>query len=86
MSQPTVLGGVLKDATTVILDQPSPVTSGRVEVLVPAPPTDQPPKPPLAEFFDQLRERQAARGHVPMTREEIDAVIREEPAGWDERP
>jgi hypothetical protein len=31
---------------------------------------------PLEEYLANLRARQAARGHVPRTREEIDAQVR----------
>jgi hypothetical protein len=49
-------------------------------------PVAEPPPLNLTEFFDQLRQEQQARGHVPRTREEIDAAMREERAGWDHRP
>jgi len=84
MTPPFTPTGTLADATTVTLDSPAPI-GGRVRVTVESVP-DEPKPLNLLEFFDQLRKDQAARGHVPMTREEIDEFIREERAGWDHRP
>jgi hypothetical protein len=76
--------GTLTDGSTVTLDAPVPLKAGRVRVTVePLPPADP---LNLIDFFDQLERDQAARGHVPMTREEIDAFMREERAAWNDRP
>lgn len=72
------------DGKTLILDTPAPVGAGRVRVTV-EPVTEQHPLK-LMEFLDQLRQDQQDRGHVPRTREEIDEAVREERAGWDDRP
>lgn len=76
--------GVLTDGKTLTLDTAAPVGSGRVKVTVEPIPQDQPLK--LLEFFDELRKDQQARGHVPLTRDEIDAMMAEERAGWGHRP
>lgn len=83
MKTPFTTTGTLTDATIVTLDAPAPM-GGRVRVTV-EPVIEQDPLN-LLEFFDQLRQDQAARGHVPMTRDEIDEFMREERAGWDHRP
>jgi hypothetical protein len=82
MTQPIVLGGSLRDASTVVLDRPLPVTSGRVEVIVRLQPDLPPAKQSWGEFLRDLRTRQAERGHTPMTAEEIDAYLRAERASW----
>jgi hypothetical protein len=40
-------------------------------------------KPDLAAFERALRERQQVRGHVPPTKEEIDAYLKAERDSWD---
>ena len=76
--------GTLTDATTVTLDAPAPVGSGRVRVMVEPIPDSGPLN--LTDFFNELRKEQVARGHVPLTREEIDEFMKQERAGWDHRP
>lgn len=83
MNAPFTTTGTLTDATTLTLDSPAPV-GGRVRVTVEPIPVASPLN--LEQFFEQLRKDQQARGHVPMTREQIDAFMREERAGWDHRP
>ncbi|MCU0703454.1 MAG: hypothetical protein MUF18_05700 [Fimbriiglobus sp.] len=83
MTPPFTTTGTLTDATTLTLDSPAPV-GGRVRVTLEA--VAEPDPLNLLEFFEQLERDQAARGHVPLTREEIDAHMREERAGWDHRP
>jgi hypothetical protein len=84
MTTPFTTTGTLTDGTTLTLDAPVPVGSGRVKVTVTIVPSPSPLD--LEQFFDELRREQQARGHVPMTREEIDEFMREERAGWDHRP
>ena len=76
--------GTLTDGKTLTLDTPAPQGTGRVRVTVE--PVAEPPALNLLDFFEELRKEQQARGHVPRTREEIDAAMREERAGWDHRP
>lgn len=40
-------------------------------------------KRPMGEVLDEIRARQRARGHVPMTKEEVDRYIEEERNSWD---
>lgn len=75
-------GTVTADGT-LMLDAPVPLAEGKVRVTVQ--PEAEPPKakPSLSEYLEALRQRQAARGHVPMTGEEVDAYLREERESWD---
>jgi hypothetical protein len=68
---------------TLVLDAPLPIAEGKVRVTVQA--DAEPPKAKLSlsEYLEALRQRQAARGHVPMTGEEVDAYLREERESWD---
>ena len=84
MTTPFTTTGTLTGPTTVTLDAPAPLGGGRVRVTMEPVPVTSPLN--LEQFFDELREGQQARGHVPMTREEIDEFMREERAGWDHRP
>jgi hypothetical protein len=81
MSQAYEVTGELTDNRHVALDQPIPLTSGKVRVIVEQ--ISAEPKPDLAAFERALRERQQARGHVPRTREEIDAYLNAERDSWD---
>lgn len=45
-------------------------------------PTQQ-TKRPMGEVLDEIHARQRARGHVPMTKEEVDRYIEEERNSWD---
>ncbi len=75
--------GTLTDAQTVKLSEPLPVTAGEVRVTLHiAEPTVNPPKDSLTEYLERLRVEQERRGHVPMTREEIDAYIKGERDSW----
>jgi hypothetical protein len=63
------------------LDEPIPLALGKVRVIVEQVPNA--PKADLAVFERTLRERQTARGHVPRTKEEIDAYVKAERDSWD---
>ncbi|MFO0803770.1 MAG: hypothetical protein U0791_11710 [Gemmataceae bacterium] len=68
----------------LVLDAPVPMAAGKVRITVqPQPEQVPPPKMSLSEYLEALRIRQEARGHVPRTREEIDASLREERESWD---
>jgi len=81
MSQAYEVTGELTDSRHVILDEPIPLTVGKVRVTVEQIPGEA--KPDLAAFERSLRERQQARGHVPRTKEEIDAYLNAERNSWD---
>jgi hypothetical protein len=80
MSQYEVTGE-LTDSRHVTLDEPIPLETGKVRVIVEEIPGEQ--KSDLAAFERALRERQQARGHVPRTKEEIDAYLSAERDSWD---
>ena len=81
MSTALVLTGTLKDGKTIVLDEPLSAGPGRVRVSVEHIESLS-PRPPLGEFLDDLRKRQAARGHKPRSAEEIETYIRAERASW----
>ena len=81
MTQTYRVTGALTDNRHVLLDEPIPLPAGRVRVVVEE--LSNEPKLDLTAFERLLRERQAARGHVPRTKEEIDAYLNAERASWD---
>ncbi|MDW8321875.1 MAG: hypothetical protein RMM08_10980 [Armatimonadota bacterium] len=69
--------GTTEDGVTIVLETPIPVR-GRVKVWVDTSPTE--PRSALGSrdaVLDNIHERQRARGHQPMSAEEIEAYIRE---------
>ena len=78
-----VVTGRMTDAQTVALDEHLPL-GGRVRLVVESLESPQSTLN-LEHYLEGLRQRQADRGHVPMTREQIDRMVAEERAGWDER-
>jgi hypothetical protein len=65
--------GTLREDGTLVLDDKPNLPAGRVKVTVQSIPdytqTD------ICQFFERLWAEQRARGHVPRTREEIDAEL-----------
>ena len=76
MNATYVMTGTLTDGVKLLLDEAPPIPEGKVQVTVQAVVSDS-PKQSLLEYLEDLRKRQVARGHVPRSREEIDAQIRE---------
>ena len=72
------------DTQTVQLDESLPVSAGKVRVTVEMVAPTAPPKRSLQEWLEELRKRQAARGHVPMTAEEVQAYIKAERDSWED--
>ena len=83
MTNAYVVTGRLTSPTTVQLDEPLPLTGGAVRVVVEVPELAAAPKQTLQEYLAALQVRQAARGHVPRSREEIDADLRAERESWE---
>jgi hypothetical protein len=74
--------GTLLDGQTVKLDEPLPLATTRVRVVVEPLAPSQPAS--YREVLAAIRERQRQRGHQPPTREEVDAALRAERESWDE--
>jgi hypothetical protein len=81
MSNTYVVTGTLTDATTIQLDEALPVSAGKVRLIV-EPSAPSPPQQSLEDYLADLRKRQAARGHVPMTVEEVEAYLKAERESW----
>ena len=65
--------GTLQPDGTLVLDEKPSVPPGRVRVTVQ--PLGDPKQTPVWRTLEKIRADQKARGHVPRTREEIDADI-----------
>jgi hypothetical protein len=77
MSSPKVeIEGTLERDGIIRLDRKPDLPVGRVRVVIERLPYD-PEKDPFMITIRAIREAQKARGHVPRTREEIDAEIEE---------
>ena len=77
-----IVTGTLTDAHTVTLDEALPLTPMKVRLVVePLAPASQ---RPYQEVIAEIRERQRARGHQPLTREEVDNYLRAERDSWGE--
>lgn len=75
-----ILTGTLNDDQTVTLDEALPLKPMKVRLFV-EPLTPAHPRP-HDEVIAEIRARQKARGHVPRTREEIDADLQAERDSW----
>lgn len=82
MAQTYVVTGTLTDGHTVRLDEALPAVEGKVRVTVEMIEARR-PKQALNEYLADLRARHAARGHVPRSREDVDASVRAERENWD---
>ena len=79
-----IITGTLNDDQTVTLDETLPLKPMKVrlsiEPLAPAHPHPRPHDEVIAEIWA----RQKARGHVPRTREEVDAELQAERDSWSD--
>lgn len=82
MTNAYTVTGTLTDGRTVNLDEALPLRGGKVRVTVEvvSPPT--PPRESLQKYLADLRQRQAARGHVPLTVQEVESYIKAERDSW----
>jgi hypothetical protein len=80
MDGPQTVTGTLTDGRTIVLDRAIAPAPGRVRLVVE--PIEEKPRMSLWDFLDDLSRRQAARGHIPRTREEIDRDLGEERSSW----
>jgi hypothetical protein len=74
-----VVTGTIADEHTVSLDEPLPISQGKVRVVV-EPITV--PQRSYMEVVETIRERQRLRGHQPPTKEEVDAYLQAERDSW----
>ncbi|MCL4204645.1 MAG: hypothetical protein KJ000_19330 [Pirellulaceae bacterium] len=74
-----VVTGTIADEHTVALDEPLPISQGKVRLVV-EPITV--PQRSYMEVMETIRERQRLRGHRPPTKEEVDAYIQGERNSW----
>ena len=84
MDQVYVATGTVTDGVTIRLDEALPPGVSKVRVTV-EPVPDSGAKKSYLEVMEEIRAAQEARGHVPPTREEAEAWIREERDIWAER-
>lgn len=77
MKEAYIVTGRLTDDRTVVLDEPLPVAGKPVKVMIEVDPGVTPGKGSMADAVTLLRERQRARGHVPIPSAEINALM-----GW----
>ena len=82
MQRAYIVKGSLTDSRTVHLDEPVSIPAGKVRVIVEV--AERARKMSHEEFLVWLQQRQDARGHVPRTREEVDADLRAERESWDD--
>jgi hypothetical protein len=73
---PVEVRGTLQADGTVVLDQKPALPPGRVRVTLQALPYS-PADDPFWQGMQAIWDAQKARGHVPRTKEEIDAELRE---------
>jgi hypothetical protein len=65
--------GTLREDGTLVLDEKPKLPPGRVKVTVESAPDYK--QTEIWQFFERLWAEQRARGHIPRTREEIDAEL-----------
>ena len=82
MRRAYIVTGSLTDSRTVHLDEPVPITGGKARVIVEV--DEKPRRMSQEEFLAWLRQRQDARGHVPLTSEEVAAHLKAERESWDD--
>jgi hypothetical protein len=74
MAVQVTLQGTLRDDGSLELDNRVPMPAGRVLVTV-QPVVQPPPQDPFWQRMEQIWAGQRARGHVPRSKEAIDAVL-----------
>jgi hypothetical protein len=89
-----VVTGTVTDKSTVTLDEELPVSSTKVRLIVEPlggevasgidSAAGMTPKRPLLEVMEEIWAGQRARGHIPRTKEEVDAYIQGERDSWED--
>lgn len=79
-----VIEGTVQDDGTLVLDGPTRLPAGRVQVIVQ--PLSSPPQgDPFWDMMQSIWAGQKARGFVPRSAEEVEAERRETRERWEER-
>lgn len=79
-----VVEGTIQPDGTLVLDEPTKLPAGRVQVVVQALP-ELPEGDPFWGMMQSIWAGQKARGHVPRTAEEVEKERRETRGSWQER-
>jgi hypothetical protein len=82
MRQSYLVTGSLTNSRTVRLDEPIPVSTGKVRVILEI--AEVTGKMSHDDFLTWLQSRQEARGHIPRVREDVDASLRAERESWND--
>jgi hypothetical protein len=81
MGKPEIVTGTLIDDRTVALDKPLPLQPMKVRVAI-EPLDDKQLRLYRPEVISKIHAAQAARGHRPPSREEVDRRIQSERDSW----
>jgi hypothetical protein len=73
--------GMVTDQRTVALDEDLPFSAEKVRVTLE--PILYPKRPGIKETIEGIHRRQQDRGHIPASKEEVDAHIRRERDAWN---
>jgi hypothetical protein len=73
--------GTVTGPLTITLDEALPADTARVRLWVEVLPPPGTRKPTMAEAIADIRARQKARGHIPLTTAQIDALLADPPPG-----
>lgn len=79
-----VIEGTIQPDGTLVLDEPTKLPAGRVQVIVQALPA-LPDGDPFWDMMKSIWAGQKARGHKPRSAEEVEAERRETSESWEER-
>ena len=82
MNAAYALAGTIQGPRTVLLDEPLPVSSGRVIVMV-QPEGDERPRPPYLDTVRRITAELEAGGSVPLSADEIAAWVEGERNAWE---
>ena len=80
----TVVEGTIQPDGTLVLDEPTKLPAGRVQVIVQALP-ELPEGDPFWDMMKSIWADQKARGHVPRTADEVEAERLRTREDWEER-
>jgi hypothetical protein len=80
----TVMEGTIQPDGTLVLDEPTRLPAGRVQVIVQALP-ELPQGDPFWDMMKSIWAGQKARGHIPRSAKEVEAERRETRESWEER-